>query len=345
MEKRSMIQSHLQTSPSKDVTISVDISQSEKIISESVVISNEKTDTDKYNKDLYFTEISQYSDIILPYNAEKDENYLNETLFVGDSNTAGLASFGYMPLQNVLGKKSMGIQGVTSNDFVWFKGYSAPVNIVTAVKLLKPRRIIINFGTNNTVGITTSEFISMYKKALMSIRNAYPYCDIIIASILPVGYTRENYNIKQRTIDSFNLALAQLCRSTDCRFLNYSEIFKTTDNGYMDASCVANDGIHLNNKGYNLLLEYINDHQYITTDIRPDTKNIPTRTNTPQNDIQQTAANDINTVIPDSAESTQIISNNTLPDSVQENSNNETISDFLSDSDTPKETEFYDPFL
>ena len=113
----------------------------------------------------------------------------------------------------------------------------------------------------------------------------------------------------------------------------------------MDASCVANDGIHLNNKGYNLLLEYINDHQYVTMDIRPDTKNIPIRTNTPQNDVQQTAATDVTTVIPDSTEPAQVMYSDSIPDSMQENTNNETISDSVSDSDTSKQTEFYDPFL
>lgn len=244
--------------------------------------SSDSSPQDNYDKNIYLTEIAQYSDIVIPYSADKDSNYLEDTLFIGDSNTAGLSSFGYMPLQNVLGKKSMGIQGVISNNFVWFKGCSEAVNIVKAVKLLKPRRIIINFGTNNTIGTTAVEFKNMYKRALYAISQSYPHCDIIVASVLPVGYYRENYDIKQQTIDSFNIVLAQLCSENGYFFLDYNEVFKNTDTGYMQKSCVASDGIHLNNNGYRLLLEYINDHQLKTKDRRPDTENIPLRIAAPQ---------------------------------------------------------------
>ena len=262
--------------------------------SESFSVSAQNSDSssdfpsvqNNYDKNIYLAEIAQYSDIVIPYSADKDSSYLEETLFIGDSNTAGLASFGYMPLQNVLGKKSMGIQGVISNSFVWFKGYSQPVNIVKAVKLLKPRRIVVNFGTNNTIGTTPTEFKSMYKKALYAISQAYPHCDIIVAAVLPVGYYRENYNIKQQTIDSFNIVLAQLCSENGYYFLDYSEAFKNSETGYMQKSCVADDGVHLNDKGYRLLLEYINDHQLHTTDRRPDTKNIPVRTAAPQSSAE-----------------------------------------------------------
>ena len=234
--------------------------------------------------------MAEYCDIILPYSADKQDNYLSDTLFIGDSNTAGLSSFGYLPLQNVLGKKSMGIQGVTGNSFVWFSGYTHPVTIVQSVKLLKPRRIIINFGTNNTVGTTAKEFKSMYLKALNAIKRAYPYCDIIVAAVLPVGYYRENYSITQHTIDSFNIVLAEICREQGYRLLDYTEVFKDKENGYMLSDCVASDGIHLNNKGYHLLLEYINDHQYITKDIRPDTGNIPKQIKAPVNDVTAAVA-------------------------------------------------------
>lgn len=275
--------------------LSAESESSSASVQDSGSLSGLSSAQNNYDKNIYMTEIAKYPDIVIPYSADKDSRYLEDTLFIGDSNTAGLASFGYMPLQNVLGKKSMGIQGVISNSFVWFKGYSQPVNIVKAVKLLKPRRIIINFGTNNTLGITANEFKSMYKKALYAIEHSYPHCDIIVAAVLPVGYRRENYNIKQQTIDNFNVVLAQLCSENGYHFLDYSEAFKDTDTGYMQKNCVASDGVHLNDKGYRLLLEYINDHQLHTKDRRPDTKNIPVRTAAPQSaaELPQAAAADV----------------------------------------------------
>ena len=282
-----------------------------------------------YDKDLFPAEMAEYCDIILPYSADKQDNYLSDTLFIGDSNTAGLSSFGYLPLQNVLGKKSMGIQGVTGNSFVWFSGYTHPVTIVQSVKLLKPRRIIINFGTNNTVGTTAKEFKSMYLKALNAIKRAYPYCDIIVAAVLPVGYYRENYSITQHTIDSFNIVLAEICREQGYRLLDYTEVFKDKKNGYMLSDCVASDGIHLNNKGYHLLLEYINDHQYITKDIRPDTGNIPKQIKAPVNDVTAAVAE------------AEVLQDNSVSH-IQENhssSHTEMSDAFLSDTEQTKQSD------
>ena len=346
MEKRLLLNAEF----SSDSNTLLNENYSSALTETSESVSDEQTSSQKskisYDKDVYLTEISKYNDIVIPYSADKDENYIKETLFIGDSNTAGLSSFGYLPLQNVIGKKSMGIQGVTSNNFVWFKGYSKPVNIVNAVKLMKPRRIIINFGTNNTTGITSAEFINMYKNALRSIQSAYPYCDIIIAAVLPVGYYRENYNIKQSVIDKFNLSLAELCQTEGYVFLDYSTVFKNPDSGYMYADCVASDGIHLNNKGYHILLEYINDHQYITEDKRPDTKNIPVRTTVPQNDVQQTV-NAKFSAVENSAETEENIDSTVISEnSSSENEiNKENVSDSSSDLGNIKEKEIYDPFL
>ncbi|MBE6888103.1 MAG: hypothetical protein E7484_06805 [Ruminococcaceae bacterium] len=306
-----------------------------------------------YDKNIFMKDLAMYSDVILPYTADKQNNYLSETLFIGDSNTAGLASFGYLPLQNVLGKKSMGIQGVTGKSFVWFKGYSQPVTIVQAVKMLKPRRIIINFGTNNTTGTTAKEFKSMYLKALNSIERAYPYCDIIVAAVLPVGYYRENYSIKQQTIDDFNIVLAEICSEQGYRFLDYTEAFKNKESGYMLSDCVAADGIHLNNKGYHLLLEYINDHQYVTKDRRPDTGNTPIQIKAPANEAAAAGA-EAEVIHEKSAAETQDDYNSSQTDLSEHSSSETEQSDTTSDNSSGlspdldiinSEKKIYDPFL
>ncbi|MEG2929737.1 MAG: SGNH/GDSL hydrolase family protein [Oscillospiraceae bacterium] len=223
----------------------------------------------KYNKDWYSSSLKSFQDILLPYNSEKDTTYLSDTLFVGDSNTAGLSSFGYLPLQNVLGRRSMAIQSVASKEFVWFSGYENPVTIIKAVSLLKPRRIIINFGTNNTVGTSVQDFADIYQSVLALIKSAYPHCDIIVAEVLPVGKLRENRHIKMQTIDEFNLALAKLCAQDGYKLLNFSEAFKDPNTGFMKPKYVSNDGVHLNSEGYETLLRYVCDHKLTVPDRRP----------------------------------------------------------------------------
>ena len=73
---------------------------------------------DPYDKDIYWRQISQYSDVILPLNGVNTDDYLASTLFVGDSNTEGIGAFEHLPMKNVLGKHSMDIQGVTSDAYI-----------------------------------------------------------------------------------------------------------------------------------------------------------------------------------------------------------------------------------
>ncbi|MEG1049903.1 MAG: SGNH/GDSL hydrolase family protein, partial [Oscillospiraceae bacterium] len=233
----------------------------------------------QYDSSLYTEGLKRFEKAIVPYNAEEYENYLADTLFVGDSNTAGLSSFGYLPLQNVLGKRSMAIQSVSTDEFVWFSGQDKPVSIIQAISLLKPRRVIINFGTNNTVGTSVKDFASIYSSTLKQVKSAYPYADIIVASILPVGKHRENMHIKMQTIDSFNLALAQLCVDSGYYFLNLSEAFKSPDSGFMKPKYVAADGVHLNSAGYSVFLKYVADHKLILADRRPPRGFVPMRVN------------------------------------------------------------------
>ena len=297
----------------------------------------------KYNKNLYIKKQQEYADVILPYNECKTDGYLSQTLFIGDSNTDGLSTFGYMPLQNVLGKKSMGIQGVKTNQFVWFTEYNQPLTIVKAVSVLKPRRVIINFGTNNSVGTDIKDFISVYKSAVSAIEASYPYCDIIIAAVLPVGEHRENTKIRMETIDSFNLALMQMCREKGYKFLNYPDVFKNKDTGYMEKTYVADDGIHLNHEGFTILLEYIDNHQYNTIDRRPPVGYIPHRIDEPiiqssslVEEIVPIPNNEINSGV--TSDTNSHSENSSLSESL---SKNQSITENISSS---SEKIIYDPF-
>ena len=228
----------------------------------------------------YIKKMSEYSSVIIPANDIDDEDYLKETLFIGDSNTEGISAYGFLPLQYVLGSTGMPIQGVTKTRCIYFYGYDQPVTMATAVGMLKPRRVILSFGTNNAGGTTTKDFIKNYETAIAAIEKSYPYCDIIVESILPVKKNRSYPDIKKEDIDEFNLALAKMCKDKGYMFLNSAEIFKGKD-GYAKNKYFSNDGIHMNTDGYKALLEYVENHKYITKDSRPRRGQIPQRREAP----------------------------------------------------------------
>lgn len=257
-------------------------SSSEITGSQSVVSGSYERSSIKKYEDEYLKLIKEYDDVVIAENDIEDKNYLRETLFVGDSNTEALAAYKHISLQCVLGLTGMPIQQVPTNKCIWFAGYSEPVTMPQAIGLLKPRRIIINFGTNNAGGTETEDFIKYYNSVLNTIEKAYPYADIIVSAVLPVGEKRSYPSITREDIDDFNLALAEMCREREIKFLNTAEMFKNPENGYIKDKYISKDGIHLTGDGYRAFLEYVETHKHIVPDKRPARGSIPTIVTPPE---------------------------------------------------------------
>ena len=78
----------------------------------------------------------------------------------------------------------MGVGSITSLKCEKFKGSSAMYTVPDAVAMLKPKRIIICYGTNNLSGSSTdaTNYIKTYLQGLQAIQTAWPYCDIIVSA-------------------------------------------------------------------------------------------------------------------------------------------------------------------
>jgi len=232
-----------------------------------------------YEQSEYEREAAQFADLFLPKTDDAGEEYLQETLFVGDSNTVRLANFGEIEMNSMAAVVGMGVQSVPGSACIWFAGYDNPVTMPKAAALLQPRRMIVMFGTNNT-DMDTDDFVKAYQEALDALQKAYPYADLIIASIPPVGANKPDAAATQKKVDSFNLGLAKLAQQKGYQFLNSVEVLKD-NNGYMKPAYVENDGLHFTAKGASVYIDYVRTHSYITDDTRPTLKARPTRINPP----------------------------------------------------------------
>lgn len=240
-----------------------------------------------YDKNANSLNSDQYKETMLAESKDAGQDYIDETLFIGDSNTARMMSYGFTTLENDIGTVSMGIQHVTSKKCAFFKGYENGVTIPQAVKIMQPRRIIITFGTNNTIGWSPDTFVKEYKKALDAIHEAYPYADIIINSIPPVHRYRDNPSVTMQTIDSFNKALVGLAKQEGYKFLNSAEVLKDEETGFAKWDYTISDGIHLNKEAMTEMFSYFRTHSYITEDQRPALKKVPARLEAPYDIITQ----------------------------------------------------------
>ena len=221
-------------------------------------------------------QINETSSALLTGTADAGDAYQEQTLFIGDSNTVRLYANGLISLQQFCAKEGIGTSAALNEGIVTFKKDSSRYTIAEAVAKMKPRRVVMTFGTNDT-GMEVPDFIAHYTALIQAIQQSYPYTDIIVNTVPPVPSNHSNYpNMDQTRIDDFNMALLTMCEQLGVKFLNSAEALKDA-NGYGNVDYYQSGDIHLKPAGLKVLLKYLRTHAYETEDRRPDTNNIPTR--------------------------------------------------------------------
>ena len=214
---------------------------------------------------------------VLPTGADAGRSYLDETLFIGDSNTARYLLYAddtgtaFTSLSNNIGVVSMGAGAITTLKCEKFKGSSTMYTVPESVAMLKPKRIIICYGTNNLSGSSTdaTRFIATYLQGLQAIRQAWSYCDIIVSAIPPLDKQRENTNLTMTQVDAYNAALVQMCEENGFKFLNSAEVLRDDTTGWAKTDYTLSDGVHLSKKAVEAYFTYVRTHAYQTEDRRP----------------------------------------------------------------------------
>lgn len=233
---------------------------------------------------------------ILPETADAGRSYVDETLFIGDSNTARYLLYAnetgtaFTSLNNNIGVVSMGVGSITSLKCEKFKGSSAMYTVPDAVAMLKPKRIIICYGTNNLSGSSTdaTNYIKTYLQGLQAIQTAWPYCDIIVSAIPPLDKQRENTNLTMTQVDAYNAALVQMCEENGFKFLNSAEVLRDDATGWAKKDYTLSDGVHLSKEAVTAYFTYVRTHAYAAEDRRPQPLGtIPTPDGVPANLINK----------------------------------------------------------
>lgn len=214
---------------------------------------------------------------VLPATADAGRAYVEETLFIGDSNTARYMMYAdetgtaFTSLKNNIGVVSMGVGAITTLKCEQFKGDSQMYTIPDAVAKLKPRRIIICFGTNNLGGTSTdaTSFIKTYREGLQAIHKAWSYAEIIVSAIPPLDKQRENTRLDMVQVDAYNAALVKMCEEDGYRFLNSTEVLRDEATGWAKKDYTLSDGVHLSKVAVTAYFNYVRTHASQTPDQRP----------------------------------------------------------------------------
>lgn len=212
---------------------------------------------------------------LLKLTADAGNAYIDETLFLGDSNTVRFMTFededGYTftTADNTIAAVGMSAGGITTlycEQFTY-----GTYTMSQAVEILRPRRILMTFGTNDLNPDTkTDDFIGMYEEQIKAVEKSYPYADLIINSIPPCGEMTHYEKVSIDQIRDFNSAILAMCTKNGWKFLNSFEALADEKTGYAKGEYIEYDGIHYNADGLAAMFRYIRTHAYLSEDRRPE---------------------------------------------------------------------------
>lgn len=267
--------------------------------------TEEMVDEEGYDKDQNTIDTTRYTSTILEESGDAGQEYIDDTLFLGDSNTARMyRMFDYCSYDNAIGSVGMSARSLATYECVKFAGLSGYKTMPEAVAIMQPQRVIITFGTNDlNPSNSTENFIESYEKGIKAVQEAYPSVDIIINSIPPLGKQHSNQSLTQTQVDEYNKAIVQMCQDNGWKFLNSAEVLKESSTGYAKSGYVeSSDGIHLTRSAMDALFEYIRTHSYITEDDRPTLTAVPAHID--DKDVSSSTASTVTTTVPSSSSST-----------------------------------------
>ncbi|HEY8889559.1 MAG TPA: GDSL-type esterase/lipase family protein [Clostridium sp.] len=163
--------------------------------------------------------------------------FFNNDVFVGDSITYRMGSYGYMAPSKLIAKG-----GATIVDIK---------NLLIASKVKSPKRVIIMCGVNN-LGfdrLNVTNFKNLYNDLIVTAKKKYPKSKIIVEPIFKVNATCSR--VKNIEVAKCNTIIKGLATSNRITFLDTSSI------NVSSSSIRMADGLHFKPKFYSIWLAFI----------------------------------------------------------------------------------------
>ena len=211
--------------------------------SDSIVLQNEKEEEDP---------------TVLSYNADTREGYMNNCIFLGDSRTVAMVSYGYISDANALAKVGISHWQVQSTTFTQNSG-----NRYTLSDYLRAHSepvIYVCYGVNGMNGMDEDKYKSTYEELVDKIISLAGDRKVVIMSIWPVD-DNGSYrgSVKNEWVDKYNTFLFDMAKSKGLYYLNIASALKD-ENGSMKKEYDSGDGLHYKSSAYKDILEYIIHH-------------------------------------------------------------------------------------
>ena len=181
--------------------------------------------------------------------------YYKDTLFIGDSRTAGLYIYGRIEGASYFARTSMNV----GNCFNGSKSETGTGSLSLEAYLKKNRfgKIYILLGINE-IGYSYDWIVTRYEKLISRLQELQPGAVIVIQSNMHVTKAKSDSSPKtfnNTRINELNRRLSGLADGKKVFYLSFESIFDGAD-GNMNPD-YSGDGVHLKAKSYKIWRDYL----------------------------------------------------------------------------------------
>ena len=207
------------------------------------------TNSDLYMRVLILIIFTMFCFIILYYNCNEGKYIVPENVvFLGDSITNYYDLDKYYPDNNVV---NSGISGNVADDIL--------SDMYNRVYKYNPSKVFLLIGTNQIpIGDSDDRILDGIKHIIDDIRENRPYAKIYIESIYPVNKKINEIKVKNREnrrIVKLNKRIKQLSKDKD--YVEYINVYDRLLDGDVLNEDYSYDGLHLNDKGYEVVTDVL----------------------------------------------------------------------------------------
>ncbi|MCD7822856.1 MAG: GDSL-type esterase/lipase family protein [Oscillospiraceae bacterium] len=195
----------------------------------------------------------------VPESEARTSDYLDSCVFIGDSITYGLSSYGLVSSSNVYASVSMSIAKIETEEIETQYG---TMTVLDALEESEPENIYVMLGTSGAAWLSVDDMYDYFTSFMKKLISKCPDSEIYIISVPPVTSDKETSvetPISNSDLDSFNELLLEYANSKLVHYLDMNSYLKGGGSS-LPSSYAENDGVHLKYSTYELFIDYILTH-------------------------------------------------------------------------------------
>lgn len=189
------------------------------------------------------------------------QEYVDQFVFLGDSTTHGLGYYNVVDPNQVWTPKSGTLTlALWDTATIVYPEDKTEISIAEAVAKKKPAYMLVTLGVNGVSFMDEATFTKTYTALVNTIKQQSPDTKIILNSIYPIAVA-DYSGITNEKINTANTWIEKLAVDTGVRYLDSESAVKDST-GMMPMDISNDKKLHMNEKGYKLVIKYLRTHGY-----------------------------------------------------------------------------------